>query len=279
MLGQHPQAYGVLELNLFVADTLEALTEAMPAIRQLRLHGLLRTIAQLYAGEQNLLSLEMARRWILDRNHWSTGEVYRELCLKVSPRQIFDKSPIYVTKRENLPRIQQTFPDAYYLHLIRHPRTQGRSMMNISNGLMAILGNSFDYSTVPPTVDPQFWWYEIQLNILDFLSTVPLSHQMRLKGEDILSNPKLYFEKISRWLNLEWNDSILEAMLRPQNSPYACVGPYGAHYGNDPNFLKTPFFSQRTISPSNLEGSLPWRPDGKGFVRDVIELAQELGYD
>ena len=69
-------------------------------------------------------------------------------------------------------------------------------------------------------------------------------------------------------------------MLRPQDSPYACLGPYGAPYGNDPNFLRSPVFTQRkTVSSSVLEGPLPWRPDGQGFIPDVIEIAQKLGYE
>jgi hypothetical protein len=285
MLGQHPQAYGVPELNLFVADTVDMMTDAMRAIRQQRLHGLLRTVAQLYSGEQSLRSLEMARRWVLNRNHCNTGDVYRELCCQVAPRRIFDKSPLYVANStQYLKRINETFPDAYYIHLVRHPKSQGRSMMNISEGLMAILGNSFDCSTVPPTIDPQYWWYDIQLNILEFLKNIKPSHQMFLRGEDVLNDPKFYFEEISRWLGFDWNESILEVMLRPQDSPYACLGPYSAHYGNDPNFLKSPMFKQRSKSDrpqavDSLEGPLPWRSDGKDLTVDVVRIAKEFGYE
>jgi hypothetical protein len=278
MLGQHPQAYGAPELNLFAADTLGELSGHMNGLRQFQMHGLLRTLAQLLAGEQTLASMEMANRWLLTNFDRTTGDVYRELCDRVAPRQIVDKSPVYGTKPEILTRIYRAFPDAYYLHLVRHPRTQGNSMMNIADGMMTMLSNSIDHSTDPPTVDPQYLWLRMQRNILNFLKQVPEGQKMCMRGEDVLGNPRLSFETIGQWLNWDWNEAAFEAMLQPQNSPYACLGPYGAPLGNDPNFLKSPIFKQRSIPSSTLEGDLPWRKDGKGFIADVVEMAQRLGY-
>ena len=279
MLGQHPEAYGVPELNLFITETLEQLLQRMKGIRQFQIHGLVRTIAQLYTGEQTILSVDMAYRWIFNRVHWSTGDVYVELCRKVAPLRIVDKSPAYTTKPEVLNRLRDTFPNAHYVHLLRHPRTQGESMMRIANGALALLTNSIDYSTRPVTVDPQYGWYSMQRNILDFLSTIPAEQQMRLRGEDILSDPRSHFEQLCQWLNLAWDESVFQAMLRPEDSSYASIGPYGVHLGNDPNFLKSPAFRSKPIAPSHLDGSLPWRRDNKGFLPVVVTLAQELGYD
>ena len=73
--------------------------------RQIQLHGLLRIVAQLYSGEQTLDSIDMARRWLLPRMGHSTADIYRELCRKVTPLRIVDKSPIYGLKPETLHRI------------------------------------------------------------------------------------------------------------------------------------------------------------------------------
>ena len=151
--------------------------------------------------------------------------------------------------------------------------------MKLAGGTLAIRAGSVDRSTNPPTVDPQYLWYGIQSNILEFLKTVPADRQIRLRGEDVLNEPQLYFEKVCRWLNLAWDESVFQAMLRPQDSPYACLGPYRASLGNDPNFLKSPTYRYRSIAPSTLEGALPWRADRKGFLSPVIQLARELGYE
>jgi hypothetical protein len=299
MLGQHPELYGVPELNLFLAETIEQLLQQLKN-NQLRMrHGLVRTVAQLYAGEQTLSSISMAHRWLLNRLHCSTGEVYVELSSKVQPLRILDKSPAYCLNTKSLNRIRQTFPGAHYLHLIRHPRPQGESFMKLilkihhqqqkykqklslpkmKRSLSPTLVDCLDRSMGLPIIDPQNLWYRMHWRILDFLSTVPAEQQMRLRGEDLLDDPRRHFEKICHWLGLSWNESAFEAMLHPEDSPYACFGPYGAQFGNDPNFLNSPTYRQRAIVPSKLEGPLPWRRDAGGFIPPVVKLAQELGYE
>lgn len=277
MLGQHPQAYGVPELNLFLAEVMGDLPQNVPSIRQL--NGLFRTVSQLYAGEQTIESVDMAVRWFLRRSDRPTAEVYWELCRQVAPLKIVDKSPAYSLFPKSLQHLGKTFPDAHYIHLLRHPKPQGESVMKLAGGAIAIKTGSIDRSTTPPTVDPQYLWYRIQSNILEFLRTVPAERQIRLRGEDVLNEPQLYFEKICRWLDFTWNESVFQAMLHPQDSPFACLGPYGATLGNDPNFIKSPTYRYRTINLSDLEGPLPWRNDNKGFLSPVLKLARELGYN
>ena len=62
VLGQHPELFGTPELNLFRAPTMSRF------IRLSRLHvGMHRLVAQLYAGEQTIESVIMARHWLLAR--------------------------------------------------------------------------------------------------------------------------------------------------------------------------------------------------------------------
>ncbi|MDS4040144.1 MAG: sulfotransferase [Candidatus Competibacter sp.] len=278
MVGQHPDNYGVPELNLFVADSLKEVWEQMVGLRQIQLHGLLRTVAYLYSGEQTLASVDMARRWVMLRLERSTAQVYRELCVRVAPLRVVDKSPIYVARYENLMRIHDVFPCAYYLHLLRHPRTQGESILKVAEGAMAILVNSIDYTTEPPMVDPQIAWCRIQENILKFLKIIPDSNKMRLHGEDILNQPNSYLKQICQWLKISDDNQKIQAMLHPEDSPFACLGPIGAHLGNDINFLRSPRFRYQKIPSSTLDGSLSWRRDGGGFNQTTLELATEMGY-
>jgi len=285
MLGQHSEAYGVPELNLFVADTLKDVMDFFHSTKPspkpclsrrspIRLSGLLRTVAQLYSGEQTIESVGMAYRWLFNRLYHGTGDVYWELCSQVAPLRIVDKSPRYTNYSEYLHRIGNTFPNAHYLHLIRHPRPQGESLMKL------IMNSPHQNIAINLSrIDPQHLWYRAQRNILEFLSTVPAARQMRLRGEDLLNDPRSHFAQICQWLNLTWDESILEAMLRPQDSPYACRGPYGAPTGNDPNFMRSPAYRYRPVAYSHLDGPLPWRQDNKGFLPPVIKLAQEFGYE
>jgi hypothetical protein len=52
----------------------------------------------------------------------------------------------------------------------------------------------------------------------------------------------------------------------------------GAHLGNDINFLRDPAFRPGQVSPSTLDGPLPWRADHRGFEPRVVELARRFGY-
>jgi hypothetical protein len=278
MLGQHPELYGVPELNLFVAPTLASMCEQLVGLKQIQLHGLLRTVAHLYSGEQTLASLDLARRWILRRLDATTAEVYRTLCQRVAPLRIVDKSPIYSARRSSLDRVRRAFPEAYYLHLVRHPRSQGESLLKVAGGVMAVMANSVDYATEPPTLDPQVAWYRVQRSILGFLTRIPADRQMRLRGEDLLNDPRRHLVEICRWIGIAESDAAVASMLHPEASPFAGLGPLGAHLGNDISFLRSPGRAAGPIPESRLGGPLSWRTDGQGFARPVVRLARALGY-
>ena len=144
---------------------------------------------------------------------------------------------------------------------------------------MVLLVDSIDYDTDPPTIDPQIVWYEMQQHILNFLEHVPPERQMRLRGEDVLRDPKPYLKDICAWLGLPHDDHAMECMVHPEDSPYASLGPWGAHLGNDPNFLHAAALRPNRGRMGRLDQPLPWRADNKGFRDEVIELAQRLGYE
>jgi hypothetical protein len=297
MLGQHPDLFGVPELNLFYTDTIKNYLQIFKDEGQLRkTHGLHRVIAQLYTGEQTIESIQLAHRWLINRSHCTTGEIYWELCEKVRILRIVDKSPAYSLFSESLIRIRETFPEAYFLHLVRHPRAQGESVMNLvpdlrygKNAVKGIFGppkkmnptmiNSLDIYQEKPILDYQFLWYRMQTKIMEFMKTIAPERQMFLRGEDVLGDPRHYFKLISDWLGISWSEEAYEAMLHPEDSPFSSPGPWGAQFGNDPNFMKNPVFRPRNIKIPKLEGPLPWRSDGKGFSPKVMDLARELGYD
>jgi hypothetical protein len=278
MLGQHPEAYGVPDLNLFLEDTLQELVVSMTDIYANQLHGLLRTVAELYAGEQTMAAIDMAHRWIVKRKDWPTGEVYKELSRRVAPLRIVDKSPGYIS-RERLQHIRRVFPDAYYLHLIRHPFNMCESLMKHESGqIIATLTNSLDYSTTDEVIDPQFLWYRTNHTICRFLDNVNDRQKMQLRVEDFLNDPKHFCKILCHWLGWSWDSACYEAMLHPEDSIYANSGPFGANLGNNPDFIKAPRFRQQPIITGNLSAILPWRPDKQGFYPHVIEMASRFGY-
>lgn len=283
MLGQHPQMYGLPEVNLFSAETMRE-RQGMLKWRKSGESGLLRTVAQLWGGEQTMQTVALAKRWVQFRLESSCVSVMRELMEKVRPRIIVEKSPATTRRVDCMQRIRRAFPGARFIHLLRHPRTQGDSLFTMVKNNRAPVAvaqelGALDFSTDPPTLDLQKVWYALHMNIYTFLETVPRDQWIRIRGEDLLSDPDRHLVEIAEWLGLRTDKEAIEMMKHPERSPYAGIGPLNAPFGNDGKFLRDPHLRPlpKGKEPS-LEGPLSWRPDKRGFSPEVIELAMEFGY-
>ncbi|MEM7741309.1 MAG: sulfotransferase [Pseudomonadota bacterium] len=287
VIGQHPDILGMPELNLFQAETMQ---EFMTGIRGdgsrrspfwhlMRHDGVLRAVAQLYAGEQTMDAVDMARRWLLARGDRATGEVYRELCERVSPRIMLDKSPAYARRRDYLDRIVESFPNARFIHLVRHPRGQCESILKAEGGqLVAFFMGAVADVDGRPVIDPQKLWLEAQRVITDFLLTLPVDRWRRVVGEEFMADIQGGAKELCAWLDLDADEKAIEAMTHPERSPFASLGPANARLGNDPNFLEQPALRPSNVKPQSLEGPLSWRPDGADFMPEVRRVAEAFGY-
>src|SRR5687768_6462724 len=90
-----------------------------------QMHGLLRTVAQLVAGEQSLAAVAMARRWVMHRMHWPVARVFGEIRARAAPFRIVEKSRAHLRSPEHLKRIAEACPDACYVRLVGDVRTEG----------------------------------------------------------------------------------------------------------------------------------------------------------
>lgn len=281
MVGQHPQMFGLPETNLFVAETMRGWI-AQPALA-VHASGLLRTVAQLFFGEQSPMAVLGARRWIGQRLDRSVANVYRELADFTDPAILVDKSPSSVEREATLRRIDAAFPNARYLHLLRHPRSFGESISNFAGNAQVGLAwlqhvESYDFSTDPPTIDPQVAWYRIHSSVHQFLRELPPERSMWLRGEDVLDDPARYCRMIVDWLGLRSDPAALDEMMHPERSSFSRFGPPSAPFGNNLHFLEDPRLRPRRSRPESLAGALPWRTDGRGFYPEVEALARDYGY-
>ena len=278
MVGQHPQMYGLPEMNLFMADTVRELQEVLARPRFLE-HGLLRAVAEICAGKQTFQTIALARQWLEIRGDCTAASMFRELAQQVSPRILVDKSITTVFGSGSLQRVLWAFPRTRFIHLIRHPRSVGESLSRMGGAVAAAFLGAIDYSTIPPVKDFQLVWYIAHMNIVTFLKDLPAAQKLQLRGEDLLADPDTYLKFMAAWLGLRTDERAIEAMKHPERSPYACLGPINALFGNDPGFLRAPALRRSApAGPPTLEGPLDWRPDGKGFLPEVKELAHTFGY-
>ncbi len=279
MIGQHPQIYGLPEVNLSHVDTLGEMLGTLSGPLEIFMAGLLRVLAQLHEGEQTEASVQRARQWIMQRSHWTTGQMFAHIQDQVGPLVLVEKSPLNTLKIEHLQRLLKLFPKASFLHLTRHPRTAGKSSLELRKSLREGRVEGHPSGRVRE-IDPEKIWLRSQTHIMEFSRDLAVGQYMRIKAEVLLRDPRTYLAQICEWLGISQDAASIDAMLHPETSPFACMGPPNARLGNDPNFLKNPkinFDRLARISEPPLEGEVDWRP-GEKFSQPVLKLARQFGY-
>lgn len=306
MVGRHPQLYGLPETHLFGYETLAEWWRGAAEANWPLNHGLLRAVAELHFGGQTETTVRRASGWLRRRLHLTTGAVLEGLAERVYPRILVEKSPSIAWNVESMRRAYAMFPQARFIHLIRHPRSHGESVLKalawkrkewkeklgrpLPSSHWVLLLCTFpppppspgEDTEVTPAVeeclDPQWSWYALNRNILEFLADVPAARVLRIRGEELLTDPDVALPALAVWLGLGDDPESIEEMKHPEHSPYACFGPPGAQVGNDVFFLQNPRLRPDRAEPRRLEGPLSWRMDGRGFASEVRQLALEFGY-
>jgi hypothetical protein len=278
MIGRNPAAFSIPETNMFVSDTLEGLWSEMADRQQLQIHGLLRTVAELFAGEQTISAIAMARRWLTRRMHWPTNRVFEEIVTRAAPFRIVEKSRIHVRNRDAMDRIRLAAPNASFVHVVRHPRTQGAAMLQAEGEWKEFTRQMVEPGNVRSEPDPQQLWLKVETGIEQFLATIPAERQVRLRAEDLFATPETELARVATALGLPADERAVTAMLHPEDSPFARIGPFGAQLGDEPEFLRDPLFRAGSLEAASLDGPLAWRADRSGFNPEVLERARALGY-
>ncbi|MCS0494088.1 sulfotransferase [Ancylobacter sp. MQZ15Z-1] len=216
MLGQHPACFGMPELNLLVGDNLEEVAFRLNQPHNAQFHGLLRAAAYLLSGEQSMDAVAMARRWMIRRMSLPTWRIFEELRVKVAPRRMVDPSRAYSLKLDALKVIQRSYPGASVVRLVAPAAERG--------GRESAGGQ------------------KRQGALARFFEALPDGQLAELSVEGFEQAPRTTLRKLCAALALPCDDAALDAMMQPQNSPFAGLGPAGANLGNDPAFLANPAF-------------------------------------
>ncbi|UOM35544.1 sulfotransferase [Acuticoccus sp. I52.16.1] len=274
ILGQHPQCYGLPELNLFLAEDLRSLWHgpmSMPIFRD----GLLRALAELHDGEQTEDTIMRARAWISAHFEWDVPRLLAHIQELVGPKILVEKSPSTVSRPDYMARLRTLYPNANILHLTRHPLSNGESIVALRDRFEALQAVARG-----PSSDPERMWTRAHELILHGTADCELGQAMRMQGEALLSDLACYLPQICEWLDIDTSPAAFEAMMHPEASPYATPGPRGAPRGNDPNFLQNPAIDPQRLArirvPS-LDDALPWA-SGEHFNERTRSLAMRFGY-
>jgi hypothetical protein len=278
LLAGHPELYGLPETSLFLQDTLGQ-AMAMPtgpftghAGHHHVLMGLERAIAQLHDGSQDSAALGRALDWIRQRPGMPSAAVLDHLLRLVYPRTAVEKSPGTVESGRALARCMRAYPSARYLHVTRHPVSTLRSML--------ALYNLFHF---PAGMAPgerirrcALTWYSCHLRIVRALAPLPPSRWLRVRGEDLIGEPRARLPRVLDWLGLRHDDAIIDRMLDTQRWEFAAWDGHIGFGGADPNFLQAP--ALRPVQPPDAGLTDPEWEIGGDLAGAVAALARYLGY-
>ncbi len=277
MIGQHPDLTGLPELKLFTYPTVGALESSLPSYWTERgfTHrspGLVRALAQFEFGNQSAENLAAARTWLHQRAHWSGADVLDVLLTHLAPSIAVEKSPENVATATALRRLASAYPEARYLHLTRHPVTAQASMAE------HMLRTIPEYPRLGEPIAGMRVWRVVHTRIRRFARTLPRRRILQVRAEDILNDSAAYLRAIAAWLRLRTDDAAIEAMCRPEASPFAHFGPSGSGVigGHDHGFLKDPV-PRRVDVPETIEPPPGWYGEPR-LWRQVVTLARQFGY-
>jgi len=262
MIGQHPEMYGLPEVNLFAGETYQELLQEYGFLGRFQ-HGLWRAVAQLRLGAQTERTVQIARSWLENHSLVDTAELFQAILDWTAPRTPVDGSRQYAIHASALPRAQRAFPKARYLHLLRHPCSALTALHNFYTNRF------FDVEEV---------WLHPHVMVIEFLETVPPAQHVQLRVEDLLRQPDLYLKQIAEWLDIQAENHMIEAMKHPELSSFADYGPLNARFGGDPFFLKNPTFYAIRDSLI-LEKNQPMMDSRIELTAETRYYAQFFGYE
>ncbi len=275
LLAGHPGIYGFPEMLLFSAGSVGELLQTVPrpmqppAFVQDQRSGILRAVADLVLGSQQDLAIGRAEQWLAARSSWSPRRLMDYLLELVYPQVGVEKSPETVMTGTALDSCLDSYPDARYIHLTRHPVTTMRSAIDH-------LRPWLNQSEKALVVGAASSWYLSHLRIVSKLAGLPASQWTRIRAEDLLREPAAQLPPLLSWLGLPADDAVIARMLHTENWRFAGTGPSGRLLGGDPKFMTSPAL-RPVPEPAEIAFDDSWGllPE----MRDrMIILASALGY-
>jgi hypothetical protein len=275
MLGEHPDLYGLPELSLFrvqrVEEILRPIARAGKPDGRPRTSGLLRTLAELHDGSQDEAAVTRAHAWLSERASWPVECVLDQVLAAVAPRRAVENSPEDSNREDYLERLHSSYPNARFVHLLRHPVATARSMSTAwaDAGLWDVPRHLF------PMMCLGTWLFH-HARVKRDLESLPRDRWIRLRAEDVINDPQRTLPAFCEWLGISAAPAAIAAMTTPDRSPYARPGPPSAPAGNDPAFMTDPV--RRPVAvPRTFALPKDWTVDPWLHVA-VVEFAQRMGY-
>ena len=276
MIGEHPELIGLPETNIFRDDTVGALLKRFSHRNKQRRSGLLRTIAHFHDWVQTEETIIAAEKFLEARGDWSYRDIAKYIEKLAAPYGIVEKSISTCRDATTLARVREAWPDAFYIHITRQPESIINSMQNRIDGIVE-QGQAKGFSKKIQNFSLDDYYIHFTTTILEFMDTLPLGKSINLHGEDFLTDAPTYLKQICEWLGLDSGEAAIDAMMHPENNPFAHLGPDNAQAGMSLSFLENPKFSGKPVPVKPLVHGAHNR-DLTGKQSTIAHLGSQLGY-
>src|SRR6185369_7274082 len=203
MLAGHPKLFAPPELELLSFNTLSERKEAFSGTESYWLEGTLRALMEIKGYDAAEAKAEMDE---FERRGFTTQQFYRQLQEWLGERQLVDKTPSYALDPAILQRAEDTFENAFYIHLLRHPHGMVRSFEEAKlDQIFFLQEHTFTRRELAELI-----WVISNQNILEFLKSVPPERQHQVRFEELISQPESVLEQLCASLGLELHPDMLE---------------------------------------------------------------------
>lgn len=254
MIGQHPELHAFPELQIFNVPTLgDMMARNRKRYNRLASPGSIRSIAEVHEQKQTDESCTRAWLWLQQRAEWNPVDFFNYLREQIDPQIAIEKTPFNTCNARALETIIRTYPNAKYLHLTRSVNGNAKSLKEFLKDQDQALGRKKSKQLTSRDLTreyPACIWYTCHRNILNIKSLVIESNFIQIKGEDLLNHPERVLRSFCTWMNIDTTATSIDSMMRPHESPYACVGPKIAGGGNDGKFMRQPVLKLRNTKQS-----------------------------
>lgn len=264
MLAGHPRLFAPPELYLLMFTTLGERAGTFSGRQSFWKEGLIRAVMALHDIDADEASARLRRE---EEANQPVLEYYRKLQEALGDRILVDKTPFYAFSPATLGRMEESFEDAFYLHLVRHPYGMIHSFVEAK------------IATVLPPVDgvrpeqlAESIWRISHGNSLAFLDGIPPSRQILVHFEDLVREPRRVMEAVCEGIGIPFEEEMLEPYREKRQRMTDPIHPLSRMIGD------VKFHEHRGVEAQVADR---WRD---AYREDILseatwDLAARFGYD
>lgn len=279
VLGRHPQLCALPQVFPFMAETVGELLDIFALSQLGHGDGLRRAVAELLCGGQDEPGIAAADRWLVGRRDWSSRQLIEALVMAAAPRRLVIPDTEMPLRPHELRRFRAALPQAQWLHLVRHPWSQGCRLAAWLREQLFVPVDFRDQAQAPALPEPQLPWLRANRNLDLAAAEWPAAQVLRLRSEDLDRDFESTLAAVTDWAALPLDRAALAAMAQPEHWLFAGFPPGPARGGLEAEVHAD--FAPALLAQAaatTLAAPLPWRRDGAGFAPEVRALAESLGY-